>query len=145
VATSDPYDLQRFIDAQEGIFETALAELGAGAKRSHWMWFIFPQLAELGRSPTAKFFGLASIDEARAYLDHPLLGRRLRECVEALVPWATRRSAEQVMGGIDAMKLRSSLTLFDRLEPTALFDQALLNFFGGERDELTLALLNIPQ
>jgi uncharacterized protein (DUF1810 family) len=145
VATSDPYNLQRFVEAQDGVFETALAELRAGAKQSHWMWFIFPQLAELGRSPTAKFFGLTSIDEAEAYLDHPLLGPRLRECVEALLPWATRRSAQQIMGGIDAMKLRSSLTLFDRLEPTALFDRALVNFFGGERDELTLALLDHPQ
>jgi uncharacterized protein (DUF1810 family) len=145
VATSDPYNLQRFVEAQDGVFETALAELRAGAKQSHWMWFIFPQLAELGRSPTAKFFGLTSIDEAEAYLDHPLLGPRLRECVEALLPWASQRSAQQIMGGIDAMKLRSSLTLFDRLGTTALFDQALVNFFGGERDELTLALLDRPQ
>jgi uncharacterized protein (DUF1810 family) len=145
VATSDPHNLQRFIDAQEGVFETALAELGAGAKESHWMWFIFPQLAELGRSRTARFFGLASIDEVRAYFDHPLLGLRLRKCVEALLPWATQRTAEQIMGGIDAMKLRSSLTLFDRVQPKALFERALLNFFGGERDELTLALLDRPK
>jgi uncharacterized protein (DUF1810 family) len=139
---SDPYNLQRFVDAQDGIFETALAELRAGSKQSHWMWFIFPQLAGLGRSPTAQFYAIASFDEARAYLQHPLLGPRFRAGVEALLPWARKRTAEQILGPIDAMKLRSSLTLFDRVEPDALFAQGLAAFFGGTRDERTLALLN---
>ena len=139
--TSDPFNLQRFIDAQEGAFESAFAEIAAGKKQSHWMWFIFPQLAELGRSPTAKFYGIESLDEARAYLEHPLLGTCLRQCVESLLPWARRRSAEEIFGPVDAMKLRSSVTLFDQVERASLFDEALLNFFGGSRDERTLALL----
>jgi uncharacterized protein (DUF1810 family) len=145
VAISDPFNLQRFVDAQHGVIETALAEIRAGTKQSHWMWFVFPQLAELGRSPTAKLFGIKSADEARAYIDHPILGTRLRSCVETLLPWSSKRTAEQVFGGIDSTKLRSSLTLFDAIEPHALFDQALMNFFGGERDELTLALLDRQQ
>ncbi len=138
----DPYNLQRFIDAQQDVIDTALGELRDGAKRSHWMWFVFPQLAALGRSDVAKFYGLASLDEARTYLAHPLLGRRLRQSVEAILPWSGRRSAEEIFGSIDAMKLRSSLTLFDQVEPDGSFGQALMNFFTGERDELTLALLD---
>ena len=98
MGVSDPYNLQRFIDAQEGTFETALAELSAGSKQSHWMWFIFPQLAGLGRSPTAQHYAIASLDEAQAFLDHPVLGRRLRDCVEALLPWASKRSAVRSSG-----------------------------------------------
>jgi uncharacterized protein (DUF1810 family) len=139
---SDPYNLQRFLDAQDGIFETALAELRAGSKQCHWMWFVFPQLAGLGRSPTAKFYGIGSIDEARAYLAHPVLGARLRECVEALLAWAGRRNPEQILGPIDAIKLRSSLTLFDQVEPVSLFARGLEAFLAGKRDERTLALLN---
>ena len=145
VTVPDPFNLQRFIDAQHGVYETALAELRCGAKQSHWMWFIFPQLAELGRSPTAKFFGITSIGEARAFLDHPLLGPRLRQAVEALLPWSGKESAEDILGSIDAMKLRSSLTLFESAEPSGPFSPALLNFFAGERDELTLALLRRPR
>jgi len=145
VVSSDPFNLQRFVDAQKGMIENALAEIRAGSKQSHWMWFIFPQLAELGRSPTAKLFGINSIEEARAYLGHPLLGTRLRSSVESLLPWSTQRSAEQILGAVDAMKLCSSLTLFDVIEPDSLFDRALLNFFGGRRDERTLALLKRPQ
>jgi uncharacterized protein (DUF1810 family) len=144
VAAPASFNLQRFIDAQDGIYEVALAEIESGSKESHWMWFVFPQLSALGRSPTAKFFGLASIDEARAYLDHPLLGSRLRECVKALLGWSGERSAEDIFGSIDAMKLRSSLTLFDEVEPAALMNDGLVNFFSGERDELTLALLHRP-
>jgi uncharacterized protein (DUF1810 family) len=141
VTASDPHNLQRFIDAQQGVIEIALAELTGGSKQSHWMWFIFPQLAGLGRSRTAQFYGLSGVDEARAYLAHPVLGSRLRRSVEALMPWAGRRSAEQILGPVDAMKLRSSLTLFDRVAPDDVFASALGAFFGGEADERTLALL----
>jgi uncharacterized protein (DUF1810 family) len=139
---NDPYDLQRFMDAQEAVFETARSELRAGSKQSHWMWFVFPQLAGLGRSPTAQYYAISSTGEARAYLAHPLLGPRLRECVDVLLPWSRRRSAEQIFGPVDALKLRSSLTLFDRIEPRKSFAEALEKFFGGEPDERTLALLN---
>ena len=138
---ADPYDLKRFVDAQEGIFDTALAELNAGSKRSHWMWFIFPQLAGLGRSPSAQYYGIVSVDEARAYLDHPLLGERLRQSLEALIPWAGKRTPEQILGPIDSVKLRSSLTLFDRAAPGDIFAFALDGFFAGEPDRGTFALL----
>jgi uncharacterized protein (DUF1810 family) len=139
---SDPYNLQRFIDAQEGVIDTALAELRAGSKQSHWMWFVFPQLAGLGRSPTAQFYGITSIEEARAYLEHPILGQRLRECIEALLAWAGKRTPDQVLGPVDAMKLRSSLTLFDQVEPGTVFERALAALFDDNPDEQTLALLN---
>lgn len=145
MAASDPYNLQRFIDAQEGVIGTAIAELRAGAKRTHWMWFVFPQLAELGRSPTAKHFGIRSLDEAGAYLAHPVLGARLRECVETLLPWARTRSAGEIFGHVDAMKLRSSLTLFDRVEPVGPFAVALNALFDDKLDEQTLELLNAPR
>ena len=141
---NDPYDLQRFIDAQEGIFETALTELRAGSKQSHWMWFIFPQLAGLGRSPTAQFYGIHSLDEARSYLGSAVLGPRLAESVEVLLTWSNRRSAEQIFGSVDAMKLKSCLTLFDIVEPDGPFARALEAFFAGTRDEGSLALLNAP-
>jgi uncharacterized protein (DUF1810 family) len=138
---ADPHHLQRFVDAQDGMFDTALAELRAGAKQSHWMWFIFPQLAGLGRSPTAQYYAIRSLDEARAYLEHPLLGPRLRQCVEALLPHAGKHSAEAILGPIDALKLRSSLTLFDHVAPEDVFARALAGFFGGEPDARTLALI----
>lgn len=106
------------------------------------MWFIFPQLKELGLSPTAQYYGISSLDEARAYLEHPLLESRMHESVGAILPWAGRRSTERILGSIDAMKLRSSLTLFDEVEPGGVFDKALEAFYGGYRDERTLALLN---
>ena len=142
MAAPDPYNLQRFLVAQQGVIEHALAELAEGRKQSHWMWFVFPQLAQLGRSETAKFFGLESLGEARAYLEHPILGQRLRRSIEAILPWSGKRTAEQIFGAIDSMKLRSSLTMFDRAERGGLFGEALMNFFAGERDELTLALLD---
>ena len=144
-AVSDPYSLQRFVDAQDAAFEAVLAELGAGRKQSHWMWFIFPQLAGLGRSTTAQFYAITSLSEARAYLEHPLLGQRIRQCVETLSHWSARRSAEQIMGPVDALKLRSSLTLFDEVEPSGMFAAALEAFFGGCRDNRTLALLNAEE
>ena len=137
---NDPYNLKRFIDAQKGVYDRALRELLDGRKQSHWMWFIFPQLAGLGRSCTAQFYGISGRDEASAYLAHPLLGPRLHEAIEALVPWIGKRSPEQLLGGIDAMKLRSCLTLFDAAEPGGLFGHALAGFYDGP-DERTLALL----
>jgi uncharacterized protein (DUF1810 family) len=136
----DPFDLQRFVDAQDGTFAAALAELNSGAKQGHWMWFIFPQLAGLGRSSTAQYYGIASLGEARAFLHHPLLGHRLRRCADAILAWAGRRTAEQMFGSLDALKLRSSLTLFDLAEPRACFADAIAAFFQRP-DQRTLALL----
>ena len=111
---SDPFNLQRFIDAQaNGVYELALSELRGGEKRSHWMWFIFPQHRDLGRSPTAKYYGLSGEEEARAYLAHPLLGPRYRECVAAVRAWVEKgRGLEAIFGELDAMKFRSSLEIF---------------------------------
>ena len=112
--TDDPFNLRRFVDAQaNGVYELALGEIRAGAKRSHWMWFIFPQSAELGRSPTAKFYGLSGEEEARAYLEHPLLGPRYREAVAAARAQVDAgRSLEAIFGELDAMKFRSSVEIF---------------------------------
>ena len=138
----DSYNLQRFIDAQSGTFERALAELKAGSKQSHWMWFIFPQLRGLGMSPTAQFFGITSLEEARLYVEHALLGSRLSQCIQAVLAWSGKRSAEQILGPVDALKLRSSMTLFDVIQPRGQFAQTLDRFYAGERDQRTLALLN---
>jgi len=135
--------LDRFVGAQEEIFAAVLDELHSGTKKSHWMWYIFPQLAELGRSDNSKYYGLASLDEACSYLAHPVLGGRLRQCLEALMSWSGQRSAEAILGPVDAMKLRSSLTLFDRASPDEAFAAALDAFFAGEADRRTLALLNL--
>jgi uncharacterized protein (DUF1810 family) len=140
-----PYNLERFVLQQVDIYPSALAELRAGKKRTHWMWFVFPQLRGLGHSPAAVHYGISSIDEARAYLDHPMLGPNLREAVEALLPWAGMRTAEQMFGTIDAMKLCSCLTLFDAVEPGGVFTVALDRLYAGGRDERTLALLNAAQ
>lgn len=139
----DPFDLERFIAAQDasGTYARALAELRSGAKRSHWMWFVFPQIAGLGSSPMAQRYAIRSLDEARAYLAHPVLGARLRECVAALNALPTN-DAEAVLGGIDAMKLRSSLTLFLRAAPgDEEFERALAKFYGGVPDPRTIELL----
>ncbi len=135
------FDLDRFVAAQAPIYAQALAELKAGRKESHWMWFVFPQLAGLGRSPTAIFYALASADEARVYLAHPLLGARLRECTEAVLAHRGR-SVEAIFGPIDAMKLKSSMTLFEAAadDPTP-FAALLDGFFAGARDSTTLELL----
>jgi uncharacterized protein (DUF1810 family) len=139
--TGDPYDLQRFIDAQERVYDDVVAELRSGRKSSHWMWFVFPQLRGLGSSPTAVRFGIASIDEARAYLGHDLLGRRLRECAR-LVAAIDGRSARQIFGSPDDMKLRSSMTLFSRAaDDNDDFVAVLDKFYGGEEDSATLARL----
>jgi uncharacterized protein (DUF1810 family) len=136
-------DLERFVTAQnEGAtYERALAELRRGRKTSHWMWFVFPQIAGLGHSPTSQFFAIESLDEARAYLAHPVLGPRLRECAE-VVAATTGRSSVDVFGGIDAQKLRSSMTLFARAAPEEpVFERTLEVFFDGDPDPLTDRLL----
>ncbi|WP_338505386.1 DUF1810 domain-containing protein [Sphingomonas kaistensis] len=133
--------LARFVAAQSGVYDLALAELRAGAKRTHWMWFVLPQLRGLGHSMMADRYGLEEIDEARAYLAHPVLGARLRECVAALLTHAGRRTAAEVMGVVDAIKLHSSLTLFEAAGGGPLFARALDVFYGGERDRRTLAMV----
>jgi uncharacterized protein (DUF1810 family) len=138
----DPYNLRRFIEAQDDDFDTALEELRAGSKESHWMWFIFPQLAGLGRSPTAQYYAISSLDEARAYLAHPVLGPRLRQCLGALSQWAGKRTPDEILGPVDATKLRSCLTLFEAAAGDESFGRAINVFFGGERDGRTLALLH---
>ncbi|HEU4968510.1 DUF1810 domain-containing protein [Sphingomonas sp.] len=140
----DPHNLQRFIEAQASSFADALAELEAGRKRTHWMWFVFPQLASLGRSDTARFYGIRSAAEAHAYLAHPSLGPRLRQCCLALLRHKDQ-SAEAIMGGVDALKLRSSMTLFETVaDDAATFAAVLDAFYTGARDPLTLELLGRP-
>jgi uncharacterized protein (DUF1810 family) len=134
------FDLDRFVQAQEGVYPRALGELRAGCKQSHWMWFIFPQLAALGRSGTARFYGLANLDEATAYLQHPLLGPRLRECTCATLA-LENRTAVAIFGQVDALKFRSCLTLFARAAgEDQLFSRALARYYGDE-DPRTLELL----
>ena len=139
---SDPYNLDRFIAAQDPVFDRVCAELAAGHKRSHWMWFIFPQLRGLGSSPTAQRFGLDSLAEARAYLTHPLLGERLRRCTE-LVNRVEGRSVQEIFGYPDDLKFHSSMTLFARAAVGAgePFEEALAKYYGGEEDRLTRELL----
>ncbi|KST57928.1 calpastatin [Methylobacterium sp. GXS13] len=138
---AEPYNLERFVAAQEGVHERALAELRAGEKRSHWMWFIFPQIAGLGFSPMAQRYAIGSLDEARAYLAHPVLGDRLRACTAA-VNGVTGRSAHVLFGSPDDVKFRSSMTLFTRAAPQEpLFAAAMVRYFDGEPDPLTLAKL----
>jgi uncharacterized protein (DUF1810 family) len=135
--------LQRYLDAQDGggTYDAALAELRAGRKRTHWMWFVLPQLAGLGRSETAQFYALADLAEAQAYAAHPVLGGRLRECAQALLDLPVH-DAEAVLGPVDAQKLRSSMTLFAVAAPDEpLWDRVLEAYFGGERDGATLARL----
>lgn len=134
--------LQRFVAAQNGTYAQALAEVRAGDKTSHWMWFVFPQLAGLGRSPTAQFYGIAGRDEARAYLAYPLLGVRLLEITGAMLGWAGRRSATAILGSVDALKFRSSMTLFAAVaDDPKPFGEALAGFCDGQHDPLTLRLL----
>lgn len=136
----DPFQLQRFVDAQQGTFEIALSELQTGRKHSHWIWFIFPQLAGLGRSPSASFYGIRSVREARAYLAHPVLGDHYRKAVEAMLSWAGRKSAVEVLGDVDATKLRSSLTLFETVSGDPLVARAL-NAFYDRPDQATLQII----
>ena len=135
------FDLERFTAAQAGVYPHALAELRRGRKESHWMWFVFPQIAGLGTSPMAQRYAIRSLDEARAYLAHPLLGARLREATEVLLAHRGR-GAEAILGPIDAMKLRSSMTLFEAAaDEGGPFGAALDAFYGGERDPATLRLI----
>ena len=136
----DPDNLQRFVDAQAGVYDRALAELRAGAKRSHWMWFVFPQIAGLGFSAMAQRYAIASRQEAQAYLIHPILGRRLVACTRAVLA-VEDRSAHEIFGSPDDLKFRSSMTLFAALEQDSNFAEALRKYFGGQPDEATVKAL----
>ena len=140
-ASPDPYNLQRFVDAQRTEYEHAIAELRAGKKQGHWMWFIFPQIEGLGVSTMSQRYAISSLEEARAYLSHPLLGSRLVECAEALTR-PLGKSAREVMGCVDSNKLRSSMTLFGVADPTQLvFQRVLETYFDGKEDARTAELL----
>jgi uncharacterized protein (DUF1810 family) len=135
--TEDPYHLDRFVTAQQGVYERALAELRRGNKTGHWIWFIFPQISGLGFSEMSRRYGISSLDEARAYLAHPVLGPRLRECAQVVAD-TTGRTVDQIFGDIDAIKLRSSMTLFHRADPSEpVFAQVLLRYYGGVPDDAT--------
>jgi uncharacterized protein (DUF1810 family) len=136
------YNLQRFVDAQQHVISSVMAELKHGRKHGHWIWFIFPQLKGLGHSANSEFYGIVSVQEAAAYLGHPILGPRLIECTQ-LVNAIERRSAEDIFGEIDAMKFRSSMTLFAKAAPqNKIFDDALNKYFKGQADALTLKSLD---
>jgi uncharacterized protein (DUF1810 family) len=143
MTADDRFDLQRFVTAQEPVFETVLAELRAGRKRTHWMWFVFPQLAGLGRSSTARFYGIGSIDEARAYLAHPVLGPRLDLCTRIVLA-SNKDSLHAIFGSPDDLKFRSCVTLFSLAadDPDNPFRQALDRWCGGQRDPQTLVPLS---
>ena len=137
----DPYKLARFLVAQESVYEGVRGELGRGHKTGHWIWFIFPQIEGLGRSDLSRYYAIASLDEARAYQAHPVLGARLRDCA-SLVLVTQGRTAEGIFGAVDAMKLRSSMTLFQHAAPDEpVFGQVLDRFFGGIPDPATEARL----
>ena len=145
---TDAYNLHRFLTAQTSVYDTVLAELRAGRKSSHWIWFIFPQIAGLGHSAMAQKFAIDSLDEAKAYLQHPVLGQRLRECTQ-LVLDVNGRSAEEIFGYPDHLKFRSCMTLFlTAAIDNSLFNSALLTYFDGKPDQLTLDILarhNVPR
>lgn len=141
MAANDPFNLQRFLDAQNPIYGQVCRELREGEKKSHWMWFIFPQLRGLGSSPTALAFGISSLAEARAYLEHPVLGPRIKECTR-FVNEVENRSIHEILGYPDDLKFRSSMTLFASVGVDAkIFKDALQKYFGGEPDPLTLERL----
>ena len=141
MTADDPFDLARFLQAQETTYAAALDELRAGRKRSHWMWFIFPQVRGLGASPTSQLYGIGSLAEARAYLRHPILGTRLAECTGAVL--AADRSLRDLLGAPDDLKFRSSMTLFSIADRTpSLYGRALRQFWDGQPDAATLALLS---
>lgn len=136
----NPFGLQRFVDAQAETYGQAFAELRAGQKRSHWMWFVLPQIAGLGSSPMARTYAVSGLEEARAYLAHPVLGSRLRECVAAVLA-VTGRTAHEIFGSPDDLKFRSCLTLFAHASDEALFREALARYYGGEEDPATVERL----
>lgn len=138
---NDPFKLSRFTEAQENVYGAALGELRDGRKRTHWMWYIFPQIDGLGHSPTSKYYAIKNIEEARQYLQHPVLGRRLLECAEAVLG-VEGRSVSEIFGFPDDMKLKSSMTLFASVSaPDSVFERVLKKYFHGERDTRTLHLL----
>lgn len=142
--TDDPYDLKRFLSAQEGVYERALAELKNGQKQTHWMWYLFPQIDGLGYSPTARRYSIKSLEEARQYLEHPVLGKRLLECTKAVIA-LKGGSASEIFGYPDDMKFKSSMTLFEKIAgPGSLFSSALDRYCYGTRDAATLRLLAKP-
>lgn len=139
---SDKFQLSRFLTAQDNSYFTALNELRSGTKQSHWIWYVFPQLRGLGQSANADFYGLSGLEEARAYLTHPVLGPRLREAAEAMLEQGSH-DASTVLGELDALKFKSCLTLFSLADPSEkIFAKALERFFNGEQDTRTLKLLN---
>jgi uncharacterized protein (DUF1810 family) len=139
----DPFNLSRFTLAQVGIYPRVLTELRGGQKRTHWMWYIFPQIDGLGQSTTTKFYAIQSLEEAQLYLEHPVLGPRLRECAEAVLA-IEGRTVDEIFGYPDEMKLKSSLTLFASVtDPDSVFARVLKKYFDGERDDRTLQLLAI--
>lgn len=147
--TKDPYNLQRFLGAQENFYAQALKEIRDGSKTSHWIWFIFPQVRGLGHSPMSENYGIGSLDEAKAYLDAPVLRSRLVEISTALLRhskgslFRRPKTAEQILGYTDALKVRSCMTLFDLIEPNSIYAQVLDAFYNGERDDLTLQILEL--
>ena len=141
--SADAHDLKRFVQAQEGDYQSALSEVSSGRKRSHWMWYIFPQFDGLGFSATSRRYAIKSVAEAEAYLHHPLLGPRLKACTEAVLG-LEGRSAHDIFGSPDDMKLRSCATLFASVSPPgSVFDRLLDRYFQGERDRETLRLLDL--
>lgn len=140
---SDPHDLERFLRGQDAMYATALSELRDGRKRSHWMWFVFPQIAGLGLSPLSQHYAIRSLDEARAYLAHPVLGARLAECAEAVLA-VEGRTAHEIFGSPDDVKLRSSMTLFAAASAAgSVFQQVIDRYFGGVQDDRTMAMLKV--
>jgi len=137
----DPFNLQRFVEAQDLVYRSVISELRAGAKHSHWMWFVFPQVVGLGRSATAEMYAIGSLDEAKAYLAHPLLGGRLKECTQLMLD-VEGKSARQILGNPDDLKFFSSMTLFSHAAPDEpLFRQALAKYFNRDEDRMTLERL----
>ncbi|WP_308498704.1 DUF1810 domain-containing protein [uncultured Anaerobiospirillum sp.] len=136
----DTYNLERFVEAQKSEYDVALSEIREGCKRSHWIWFVFPQMASLGFSYNARFYGISCLDEARAYLAHPILGKRLRQITEALL-MHKGKDVLSIFGAIDTLKVCSCMTLFDAVSPDDVFRQVLKTFYEDKRDAQTLALV----
>lgn len=137
----DKYNLTRFIEAQSNVYPIALRELHEGQKRSHWMWYIFPQLKHLGHSGNSKFYGISGFEEATPYIDHPILGKRLREVCETILNLPDN-DAVKVFGVIDSLKLKSSMTLFDLVSPNNVFARVLEKYFNGQRDNRTINIID---